>query len=83
MYMFNIFGFNKEKYIKQNFILDNNYYSIDWNNNTKIYRIIHLNMGKIILEKNGQQYYKNIEKIGDYEIVNINENETIFSFSSL
>ena len=83
MYMFNIFGFNKEKYIKQNFILDNNYYSIDWNNNTKNYRIIHLNMGKIILEKNGQQYYKNIEKIGDYEIVNINENETIFSFSSL
>lgn len=82
MYMFNIFGFNKEKYIKQNFILNNNYYSIDWNNNTKNYRVIHLNMDKIILEKNGQCYYKNIEKIGDYEIVNINEHESIFSFSS-
>lgn len=80
--MFNIFGFNKEKNIKQNFILNNNYQSINWNNNTKNYRVIHLNMDKIILEKNGQCYYKNIEKIGDYEIVNINEHESIFSFSS-
>jgi hypothetical protein len=78
--MFNIFGFNKEKPIKQKFILNNNYYSIDWNNNTKNYRVIHLNMGQIVLENNGERYYKNIEKIGDYEIVTISDYETIFPF---
>ena len=82
MYMFNIFGFNKEKPIKHKFILNNNYYSIDWNNNTKNYRVIHLNMGQIVLENNGERHYKNIEKIGDHEIVNISDHETIFSFSS-
>ena len=82
MYMFNIFGFNREKPIKQKFILNNNYYSIDWNNNTKNYRVIHLNMGQIVLENNGKRHYKNIEKIGDHEIVNISVHETVFSFSS-